>query len=419
MILLQALDLVITIALLPFFGFLALITIAAIANRWVTRHRATGIAPTQSRFLIVIPAHDEAGAIGSTVRSCLSLDYDRGLYEVYVIADNCSDSTAQEAREAGATVVERVDPELRSKGHALEYFFTQYAPGRPDAGYDAAVLIDADTVAHPDLLTEFNIALARGQNWIQGYYTVRNPDASWRTRMMTFAFSLANGVWMRGLEGMGLSVGLKGNGMCFAARALQRFPWRAYGLVEDMEFALMLRTVGERVRFLPEAVVFGEMVSKAGPGAASQRRRWEAGRRSLRGKFASPLARSAKLGPIHKILYLIDLFFPPLSTLASGLLVMAGLEWLRWPASFQSPFGIIMTCTHSAMLLTLIIYLLSPLVLMGLPARYLRSLVAVPYYLVWKLIIAAGRRPQGWVRTPRESRTETDRHDSKTFEHQG
>ena len=126
---------------------------------------------------------------------------------------------------------------------------------------------------------------------------------------MTYAFSMANGVWMRGLEGLTLGVGLKGNGMCFSSRGLRRFPWRAYGLVEDMEFALMLRSHGERVRFEPRALVFGEMVSKGGAGAVSQRRRWEAGRRSLPGKFAGPIARSAHLGVARKMAYLIDLYF--------------------------------------------------------------------------------------------------------------
>ena len=130
-------------------------------------------------------------------------------------------------------------------------------------------------------------------DWVQGYYTVRNPDASWRTRMMTYAFSLANGVWMLGPGPAGAGGRPEGErDVLLEPGASRRFPWRAYGLVEDMEFALMLRARGERVRFLPEARVFGEMVSRGGPAAASQRRRWEAGRRALRGKFAGPLARS-------------------------------------------------------------------------------------------------------------------------------
>jgi cellulose synthase/poly-beta-1,6-N-acetylglucosamine synthase-like glycosyltransferase len=319
-----------------------------------------------------------------------------------VIADNCTDATAREAREAGASVVERHDPELRSKGHALEYFFTHIPEARPDSGYDAAVLIDADTWVDPDLLSAFDAALAEGKDWIQGYYTVRNPDASWRTRMMTYAFSLANGVWMAGLERLGLGVGLKGNGMCFSSRGLRRFPWRAYGLVEDMEFAWMLRTRGERVRFLPEARVFGEMVSRGGPGAASQRRRWEAGRRALRGKFAGPLVRSGSIGAYRKLMYLLDLFFPPLVTLALGLAAASALAMLNFAVAGPGAMTRGLLAIQGVMASLLILYALSPSMVMGLPARYLASLLGFPYYVVWKLAVAAGRKPKDWVRTPRE-----------------
>ena len=104
----------------------------------------------------------------------------------------------------------------------------------------------------------------------------------------------------------------------------------------------MLRARGERVRFLPEARVFGEMVSRGGPGAASQRRRWEAGRRALRGKFAGPLARSASLGALRKLMYLLDLFFPPLVTLAIGLAAASALDPARRrrsPARRARPLG--------------------------------------------------------------------------------
>ena len=391
-----------TAALAPFFFFLAMITIASIGGRPGRSKAGSGATAGRSRFLIVIPAHDEEGVIGSTVRSCRSLDYDPDLFSIHVIADNCSDQTAREAREAGASVVERYDPDLRSKGHALEYFFTRIPEGRPDSGYDAAVLIDADTIVDAGLLKTFDRTLGEGKDWVQGYYTVRNPDASWRTRMMTYAFSLANGVWMLGLERLGLSVGLKGNGMCFSAGGLRRFPWRAHGLVEDMEFALMLRVQGERVRFEPEARVFGEMVSRGGPGAASQRRRWEVGRRSLRGKFAGPLVGSPALGTLRKMLYLIDLFFPPLVTLALGLIMSASihalsaLEWRFMPASHD------LLPVHMAMLAAFFAYALSPILVLGLPVRYFLSLLMLPYYITWKLFMASKRRSEGWVRTPRE-----------------
>jgi cellulose synthase/poly-beta-1,6-N-acetylglucosamine synthase-like glycosyltransferase len=388
-----------TLWLAPFFAFMALVTIGALLGRAPVRGSPAG---ERSRFLIVIPAHDEQGAIASTVRSCRDLDYPPAQVSVWVIADNCTDATADEAREAGASVVERHARDLRSKGHALEFFFSEVPEGRPESGYDAVVLVDADTLVDPGLLGAFDAAIGQGMDWIQGYYTVRNPDATWRTQMMTYAFSLANGVWMLGLERLGLGVGLKGNGMCFTARGLRRFPWKAFGLVEDMEFALMLRARGERVRFLPEARVFGEMVSRGGPAAASQRRRWEAGRRALRGKFAGPLARSTWLAPSTKALYLLDLFFPPLVALGSGLATALALDGVVLASRNGFSVGTLMPI-HAAMTAVLVTYGLSPLIVMKLSPRYLVSLLALPYYAAWKIAAAAGRKPSGWVRTPRES----------------
>jgi len=203
-----------------------------------------------------------------------------------VIADNCSDGTARVAREAGANVLERFDPARKSKGHALEYFFEHRSS--TVSSVDAVVLIDADTVVDPGILCAFAATWAEGKDWVQCYYTIRNPDASWRTRMMTYAFSLFNGVWLLGQDQLGLSVGLKGNGMCFSSRGLTRFPWRAHGLTEDLEFSWMLRVAGERIHFLPGTRVCAAMPTQGGAAAMVQRRRWESGRKALRRPRAPP-----------------------------------------------------------------------------------------------------------------------------------
>lgn len=400
MIVLSLLAAAITLALAPFFAYLLLLTVAALTRR--PGRRPGPASRRDARFLFVIPAHDEEAGIAATVASCAAVDYDPTLVAIAVIADNCTDATARVARAAGAFVVERHDPDRKSKGHALEYFFEAIPRGRPDSsGYDAAVIIDADTVVDRGLLAAFAEALAGGADWVQGYYTVRNPEASWRTRLMTYAFSLYNGVWPLGQDGLGLSVGLKGNGMAFSAAGLRRLPWRAYGLVEDAEFGQMLRIAGERVRFAPEARVYGEMVSR-GAAAASQRRRWEAGRRSLRGKFLGPLMRSRAIGPGRKVLYALDLVCPPLATLAAALLVAAGA---LVAAALGGAGGAALAATAASqaiMALTLALYALSPVATMGLPARYLAGLARLPQYMAWKLLTGMGRSPQSWVRTRRE-----------------
>jgi hypothetical protein len=389
-------NILVSLVLLPFFAYLGLIVVAALRSR-----RWEEMVPLRTaRFLFVIPAHDEEVNIAATIESCRGVSYDPALYRVVVIADNCTDATADLARVAGAEVIERTDPLRRSKGHALEYFFEQ-RPGLAGAT-DAVVVIDADTIVDPGILTAFAAALGAGKDWVQCYYTVRNPDASWRTRMMTYAFSLFNGVWLLGQDRMGLAVGLKGNGMCFSTRGLARFPWQAYGLTEDLEFSWMLRIAGERTHFLPGTRVSGTMLSRGGSAATAQRLRWEAGRKAQRGLFLGPLLRSRQIGPLTKLMYLIDLVFPPLVSLLLGLLVVVSLDLgavhdPRFLAS--SPW--LLPPVHGLMAVVLGCYALSPLFALDLPARYLASLVALPYYAVWKLLAIRGK-PTAWVRTPRE-----------------
>src|SRR5882672_8297430 len=103
------------------------------------------------RFRILVPAHDESAGIAGTVESLLAVDYPRELFDVLVIADNCTDDTAARARAAGAVVLERTSETERGKGYALHYAF-----GRLPEEIDAAVVIDADTLVSQNLLRAFS-----------------------------------------------------------------------------------------------------------------------------------------------------------------------------------------------------------------------------------------------------------------------
>lgn len=385
-----------TALLAPYFLYLGLVAVAALLRR--PRRGEAAAGPGTTRFLFVIPAHDEEGGIAATVASCRACAYDPGRVRVLVIADNCTDGTAEAARRAGAEVVERRDSERRSKGYALEDVLTPATLG--DA--DAAVVVDADTEVGPGMLRAFDAAMAAGADWMQGYYTVRNPDASWRTRLMTYAFSLFNGVALLGAEGLGLGAGLKGNGMCFTARGLRRVPWRASGLVEDLEFTWRLHALGERVRFVPEALALGEMVSR-GAAAASQRRRWEAGRRGIPARCLGPVLRSPALPAWRKVLYALQMTCPPLVTLALGLALVACVHPAARALPGLAPAARRLLPWHLGMAAALLAYALSPVAAMGLPPRYLKGLALVPYYAAWKLAVSAGRAPATWVRTRREA----------------
>jgi 1,2-diacylglycerol 3-beta-glucosyltransferase len=392
------LDIALTLLLSPFFLYLLLITAAACIPG-----RARPRPSSRARFAFVIPAHNEEDLIAATIRSCRAVDYDPGLVMVAVIADHCTDETARVAHEEGAIVVERTDTTRRGKGFALDDYLGRCHAARARQEPDAVVVIDADTVVDPGILHALSGALAGGAEWIQGYYSVRNAEAAWRTRLMTYAFSLINGVWLLGQDRLGWGAALRGNGMCFATRALERVPWKAHGLTEDQEFSWMLRIAGETVAFEPAARVYAQMLTRGGPAAVAQRRRWEVGRGSLRRQFLGPLLRSGRIGPFRKVMSIIELFFPPLVPLCLAWLAAASVHVVLpreagWPSLSARLVPI-----HALMAAVLLGYVLSPLLVLGLPWRFLLSLLALPRYVVWKGFAALHRRPTEWVRTARES----------------
>jgi cellulose synthase/poly-beta-1,6-N-acetylglucosamine synthase-like glycosyltransferase len=391
---------------LPYFLFLLAVALAAMAarraGRWVPE------AEPRSRFLVLIPAHDEESGIAATVASGRSADYPESLFSVLVIADNCTDRTAAVAAEAGARVVERQDPVKKSKGYAIEYLIGRLVDSGEIASLDALVVIDADTTIDRSLLRRFDAHLQAGHDWVQAYYTVANPDESWRTRLMTYAFSLFNGVMQLGQTAMGGSAGLRGNGMCFSTRGLTRRPWTAYGLVEDMEFSWKLRVAGERIAFEPDARVYGAMVGSGGSAAAGQRRRWEFGRSEIRRNFAGPLLRSDRIGWWEKLISFSELTIPPLGPLLVLYLVLAILDLaaaLATPAGVTTDLWVIPACL-AAMTASLGLYALSPFLAMRLPWRFARSLALVPAYVGWKALVRLQGRPKAWVRTARETRAD-------------
>jgi 1,2-diacylglycerol 3-beta-glucosyltransferase len=372
-------------------GYLALL--AGLSRRApVRRHDVDG-----HRFDLVVPAHDEAAGIAATVTSLLSLDWPPAQRRVVVVADNCSDDTAARARAAGATVLERQDATRRGKGYALARAFDW---SLADGFADAVVVVDADTLVSPNLLRAFAAGLEAGALAQQARYGVRNPEASWRTRLMALAFVLFHDVRSLGRERLGLSAGLRGNGMCFATRLLRQVPHRAFSVVEDLEYGIRLGLAGHRVRYVDEATVVGEMPSGAS-ASASQRRRWEGGRSAMVRRFAGPLLRRGLLRRDPVLVDLaLDLLVPPLSRLlalaSAGSALALAMTW--WGGS--APSG---AWLWWASLASLGLYVARGCVLSGLGLRGMASLGWAPVYLVWRLRVTAPPAPElAWERTPRE-----------------
>jgi len=389
------------VLILPYFAWLLTLTTAAYLAHY--RRRTREVGGFKSRFLIVIPAHNEEDGISGTVKSCLNVNYPRHLFETLVLADNCGDRTAEIARQCGATVLERHDLHRKSKGFALEDLFDNVRRSGGFEEFDAIVVVDADTNVDPRLLASFAKRVESGADWIQAYDTVSNRDASWRTRLMTYAFCLINGTKLLGQQALGLSAGLRGNGMCLTTRGLRRVPWSSSGLAEDEEFSWKLRIAGEKIQFEPDAIVYAAMLKEGGDMAASQRRRWEFGHDEARRKTLNRLHLAKRHHWLEKLLMLIELTMPKTTQL---ILCCVGICGLNIVTLYGSP-GLgqaarsVLIGSSALMLTSVMLYALSPFFLFGLPWRFGLTLVYFPAYALWKSTVMLKGRPTQWVRAHR------------------
>jgi 1,2-diacylglycerol 3-beta-glucosyltransferase len=386
--------LVLDVAAVPVLGASAYLAGLAALSR-VPRERKT--IPS-TRFDIIVPAHDEERGILGTLASLSSIEYPAESFRVLVVADNCLDKTADKARSAGALVLERNDPALRGKGYALA---SGYDRSMADGFAEAVVVVDADSVVSPNILRQLSTRLADGEEALQAEYGVRNGGASWRTRLMVLAFALFHTVRSLGREKLGVSCGLRGNGMCFSIALLRRVPARAFSIVEDVEYGVALGLAGVRVGYVHAAKVLGDMPT-SGAGSRSQRERWESGRWQLARKYAPNLARTGASRRDPLLLDLaLDLIIPPLTWLAcvavvGTLLATAAVTRLGVSSTVIFPWV--------AALLGLGIYVARGIQLAGGGPRSILDLLMVPAYGVWKLTLllrSERRHPDEWVRTTR------------------
>ncbi|HEY7094137.1 MAG TPA: glycosyltransferase family 2 protein [Ktedonobacterales bacterium] len=374
-------------------GYVAVLSLAAIVVALRPARRIT--EPRTTRFVILIPAHNEAAVIAKLLASLRVLDYPQDLFSPLVIADNCTDATAAIVRAAGVRVLERTSETERAKGYALRYALEQLVAA--GEGYDAYVIVDADTVFAPVFLREMDAALRQGALVAQGQYRVLNAGEGWAAGLRAVAFALINHVRPLGRSLFGLSAGLKGNGMVFSRAVIERFSWAAYGLTEDAEYHVTLIKAGIRVAYVPRAIVAAEMPASVRQ-SGSQQERWERGRIELaRAHGLGMLAGFLRTGDVARLDVAVESLTPPLSLLAAGVVfALMGAVVLRWELGLWVALGL---------LAALILHVAVGIALGRLPFRVVLSLLAAPFYIVWKSVLFLGalvaRGAGSWIRTPR------------------
>jgi cellulose synthase/poly-beta-1,6-N-acetylglucosamine synthase-like glycosyltransferase len=351
----------------------------------------------QTRFDVIVPAYNEAAVIAHVVESIRRIDWPTDRFRVLVVADNCSDTTGAVARAAGAEVLERHDSQRRGKGYALDFAFGISREGR---WAEAVVVIDADAEVSPNLLEAIARRIEHGADAVQVHYGVSNTGASWRTRLLSIAKAAFHIVRSRARERLRLSCGIRGNGWSVTHRLLDRLPYRAFSLTEDLEYGIELGLAGYRVHYADEAHADAEMVSSE-KDARKQRRRWEYGRFQLIRSKTLPLLAAALRG--HSLVCLdlaLDLMVLPLSyvLLNIGLLVALAALAVHWAGGSYHWIWLGCACAGA-----LVVHILRGWQLSDAGLRGLIDLSRAPFFLLWKVVVMlGGRQPAEWVRTKRE-----------------
>ena len=204
------------------------------------------IKDKQHKFMLIIPAHNEESVISSLLESLNELDYPRNLYDIYVIADNCTDKTADIAKDLNAIVYERFDPDHKTKGFAMQWFLNQKI--KEDADYDAFCVFDADNVVDKNFLTAMNKKLCQGEVIVQGYRDIKNPDDSWISAGYAIFYWTMNRFYHLARYNLGLSPLINGTGFMVDFNLIKPTGWDTITLTEDIEFSLKNIAEGRRLR---------------------------------------------------------------------------------------------------------------------------------------------------------------------------
>lgn len=385
-------------------AFLALsvvyhIGLASVAILWPRRPSHIGSEASHA-FAILIPAHDEEATIGIVLGSCAELDYPRDKYEVFVIADNCTDATARIAREAGATCLERSDPIHRGKGQALAWAFERVLPRGPDA----VVVLDADCRIDRGTLRAFDQCLADGDHVIQANYVASNPDESCTSYAAAVANAIENDLFYTPKSRLGLAVFLRGTGMAFRHEILERYPWRAGSIVEDAEYSLELFRGGIDIRYLSDVSVRSDFPVSQGQ-LDIQRSRW------VGGGIALARAYSARLiweGLVRRKGLLIDsgwtLLILNRSLIVMTLAAAIGLGLINIWLS-PGPGADLLLATALTLAVLQLAYFALGIVQLGLTRRRVALMLGIPAAAFRMLSIAVagvfGTGSGPWLKTPR------------------
>jgi 1,2-diacylglycerol 3-beta-glucosyltransferase len=351
-----------------------------------------------TRFMIIIPAHNEVNVIKATINRLYAINYPSHLFSIHILADHCSDDTAEAARQAGACVYERKDGPRSGKGAALSWLF-QTILQKDEC--DAVVIFDADTRVDPEFLRVMEWRLAQGDQVIQGQHIIRNPEQGWYPALTRAMFLIDNRFQNLGRSNLGWSAKNMGDSICFRVDILRKLGW-GEGLTEDyhLRFQLLLKDI--RIAYEPAAIGYGE-APITWARARAQRARWLRGTHDTSHKYVKRLiVEGVKRRNLAMLDGALQASLPSYSTLSILALIVLAIQ-LPIDHFIEEIFLGPQIVACAAMLVMLLIYPLVGLALERAPFRAYVAILVGPYFILWRtslaLISRFGRKQVTWIRT--------------------
>jgi len=393
-------DVALTILVLPFVlqaYFVFVETLAFLRCRNIPDPAGTVDANDRVSSVILIPAHDEENVIEHTLGDLQKKigPHDR----ILVVADNCTDNTAEIASKTGVEVVERQDAKRRGKGFALDYGIRILKDKAPP---DVLIILDADCRVTPGTIPSLKAHVMRENRPAQALYLMQAPDnPGFYQKIAEFAWFFRVAVRFVGDRCLGIPTMILGSGMAFRFEDIAGIDLATADIVEDMKMSLELAARGKYTRLLSGARVYSEFPREE-RAQTTQRTRWEHGHLDM---IVRRLPRYALAGITRGDLRLLGLTFSmgvlPLTLLATmlvGLLLLTGIT--AWLGAGTHPLWLMGTATGFFTLAILMAWytggrdILSARDFLQLPIYILRKFPLYRQFLV--------RKETNWVKTERK-----------------
>lgn len=331
------------------------------------------------RFAIIIPAHNEENVIAKTIYSLSALVYPKNLFDLFVIADNCTDNTASIARNLGVNVLERSNSEKKGKQQALLWGFDKILS--LETSYDAFIVFDVDSLISGNYLEVMNYYLEQGSRVIQGSNLVNSQPEKWGSEAMRISFLLSNYVVPLGRKVLNLEMRLKENGMCFTTRVLNDIPWQFQLLADYDEYGFILNLHGISIEFAPEATVWKRKPAES-IDIKSYSKKWKLVQYSKMRRFSGKfIVQFLKKGSFSSLDIVIDLLSPPMANVLFVASLISLINFLLWMVGFLPFLYFILWLSVFA---TGVLHLLVGLYVAGAEKALYKSLLFMPIYFFGK-----------------------------------